>query len=179
LILILLLVSGYTLALITGVIAAANRIDTTDLLLIAMAAVLVIALIRPDFLQHITIFELGSLKVQLQGVKKTQSDQQSALDDIRMIVAIVLPKQEQNHLVNLLLGRTDDYHGGAVMRTELRHLASLELIRRRPNHSIEEMRSNKAFNLKDYVQLTEIGTRAAQTIGTARAAGEEHESTED
>ena len=174
-ILVLLLVSGYTLALITGAITTANRIDTTDLLLIALAAITVIALIRPDVFKHITIFELGSLKVQLQDVEEAQSHQQAALDDIRMIIAIVLPAGEQKHLVNLLLGQTANYHGGAAVRTELRHLASLSLIRRQANHNIEEMRSNPPFNMSDYVRLTEIGTRAARTISTGLTGGEDRE----
>jgi hypothetical protein len=126
--LILLLVLGYTIALITGAIKSADKIDAVDLGLIALAALLVVALINPQILQRIRIFELGSLKFELQEVRIEQDAQKDALDGIRTVLSILLPKTEQDHLFYLLNNKATDYKGGYAMRTELRHLRSLGLI---------------------------------------------------
>lgn len=171
--LIFLLVAGYTIALITGAIKSANKVDAVDLGLIALAGLFIVALVNPEVLQRIRIFEVGSIRFELQQITKKQSDQQEALDGVRMVLSMLLPESEQNHLVNLLIDKVSRYGGGYPMRTELRHLRSLGLIRMRSDHTVEEMRSNMVFDLSDYVQLTDLGQKSAQWINDARAAKKE------
>jgi hypothetical protein len=176
--LILLLVLGYTIALVTGAIKSADKIDAVDLGLIALGALLTVALINPQILQRIRIFELGSLRFELQEVRIEQDAQKVALDGIRTVLSILLPKSEQDHLFYLLNNKASDYKGGYVMRTELRHLRSLGLIEMCRDkdgryHVIEEMRSNMRFDLSDYVALTDLGKNSAKWISDARTAAEE------
>jgi len=177
-ILILLLVLGYTIALVTGAIKSADKIDAVDLGLIALGTLLIVALISPQVLQRIRFFELGSLKFELQEVRIEQDAQKDALDGIRTVLSILLPKAEQKHLMYLLNNKTTDYKGGNAMRTELRHLRSLGLIEMCPDkdgryHVIDEMRSNMQFDLNDYVTLTDLGKKSAKWISEARTAAEE------
>ena len=176
--LILLLVLGYTIALVTGAIKSADKIDAVDLGLIALGTLLIVALINPQVLQRIKLFELGSLKFELQEVRIEQDAQKDALDGIRTVLSILLPKAEQNHLIYLLNDKAADYKGGNAMRTELRHLRSLGLIEMCPDkdggyHVIDEMRSNMKFDLNDYVTLTDLGKKSAKWISEARTAAEE------
>jgi hypothetical protein len=177
-ILILLLVLGYTIALVAGAIKSTDKIDAVDLGLIALGALLIVALINPQVLQRIRIFELGSLKFELQEVRIEQDAQKDALDGIRTVLSILLPKPEQDHLIYLLNNKATDYKGGYPMRTELRHLRSLGLIEMCPDkdgryHGIEEMRSNMHFDLSDYVALSDLGKKSAKWISDARTAAEE------
>jgi len=178
-ILILLLVSGYTIALITGTIKNADKIDAVTLGLIALAALSIVALINPRVLQRIRIFEVGNLRVELQAVQAAQSEQQDALDGIRLVLGILLPEKEQNHLVNLFNDTGRNYTGGWSMRTELNHLLSLGLIEMRGDHDIEkEMRSNVDFDLGNFVKLTDPGKRSAKLINEAREAKEKGETSD-
>jgi hypothetical protein len=163
------LVGVYTLAVILGLISDAHRIDAIGLALIAIAAVVVVALVRPESLREIKLFELGGIKVELRDLRRAQSDQQSGLDGVRVVLSILLPETEQAHLVNLLHGKTQSYEGGFAVRTELRHLRSLNLLRMRSGHTVEELRGDKVVNLDDYVQLTEVGRKSAEMISSAAA----------
>ena len=166
--LILLLVAGYTIALITGAIKDVNKIDLADLGLIALATLLVVALVNPGMLQRISIFQVGSIRLELSQIAQRQSDQQEALDGVRVVLGMLLPEPEQTHLVNLLNDKVP-YQGGYPMRMELRHLRSLGLIRVRSSRTVEELRSNMHFDLSDYVRLTDLGQKSAQLIKEARA----------
>jgi p-aminobenzoyl-glutamate transporter AbgT len=178
-ILILLLVSGYIIALITGTIKNADKIDAVTLGLIALAALSIVALINPHVLQRIRIFEVGSLRVELQAVQAAQSEQQDALDGIRLVLGILLPEKEQNHLVNLLNDTGRNYTGGWSMRTDLNHLLSLGMIEMRGDHDVErEMRSNIVFDLGDFVKLTDPGKKSAKLINEAREAKEKGETSD-
>jgi len=165
--LILLLVAGYTIALITGAIKDVNKIDLADLGLIALATLLVVALVNPGMLQRISIFQVGSIRLELSQIAQRQSDQQEALDGVRVVLGMLLPEPEQTHLVNLLNDKVP-YQGGYPMRMELRHLRSLGLIRVRSSRTVEELRSNMHFDLSDYVRLTDLGQKSAQLIKDAR-----------
>jgi len=178
--LIFLLVLGYTIAVISGNIKGAEKIDAVDLGLIALGALLIVALINPQVLQRIRIFELGSLKFELQEVRVEQAAQKDALDEITTILGILLPEKEQNHLVYLLKNKTANYAGGNPMRTELRHLRSIGLIDMQHDkdgrkYTIGEMHSDMHFDLSDYVELTDLGRKSAKLISEARKAAQEEE----
>jgi hypothetical protein len=177
-ILILLPVLGYTVALVSGAINSSDKIDVADLGLIVLGILLTVALINPQILRRIRIFEFGSLKFELQEVRIEQNAQKNALDAIRTILGILLPKNEQDHLIYLFKNETAGYSGGQAMRTELRHLRSLALIEMCRDkdghfHIIEEMRSNMHFDLSDYVKLTDLGKQSATWINDARVAAKE------
>ncbi len=91
-ILVILAVAAYTLALITGLISTAHRIDAIDLALIAAASGIVVVMVNPDLLRQIKLVELWNIRLELRRPQESvQSDQRDALDEVRIIMSILLP----------------------------------------------------------------------------------------
>jgi hypothetical protein len=81
------------------------------------------------------------------------------------VMPTLLSQWEQAHLVNLAKSNNKKYTGGYSMRTELRRLSDIGLIRRLPGRTIGEMTSNIGeFDLSTYVELTDLGNEWANRI---------------
>ncbi|MCA1671744.1 MAG: hypothetical protein LC799_05920 [Actinobacteria bacterium] len=155
-----LLVAAYTTALVSGAIGEEDRIDAVALALMGLAALCMVVLLQPDALRRLRLFEMGGFKLEmLEQVKERQDEHAHQLEDIALILPILLPETERRHLLNLSEGNTQGYRGGDAARTELRRLRSIGLIRMRPDHNVSDMRSDRTFDLSDYVELTELGER--------------------
>jgi hypothetical protein len=85
-------------------------------------------------------------------------------EDLALLLPLLLPEAERNHLINLDRGRTAAYRGNGALRAELRHLRSIGLIRSRPNRTIGEMRDGTVFDLADCVELTAAGQHWARRL---------------
>jgi hypothetical protein len=103
-------------------------------------------------------------KVELDEVKRTQEWQQDHLRVMQMVLPLLLPKEEQQHLINLGLGKTLDYQGNKSVRSELRRLRSMGLLEKHPFHNIGDIRDNLTVNLSDYVYLTQNGKEWVKII---------------
>lgn len=103
------------------------------------------------------------LSVELDEMKRTQEWQQDHLRVIQMVLPLLLPKKEQQHIMNLGLGRTSGYKGNHALRSELRRLRSMGLLEN-PHHSIGDIRDNLTVNLGEYVFLTRCGKEWATLI---------------
>jgi len=103
-------------------------------------------------------FELLGLKFRLEKVLRQQSEQEHELKDIRLLMPLILPETERRHLRKLADGDTDGYIGSGVLKTELRHLASLALVERQDDHQISQIKDDEIFRLADYIRLTPLGT---------------------
>jgi hypothetical protein len=165
-------VGAYAVAVVAGWVAPDNRLGAVELVLIGASAIGVLVTFYPQMIDRIRIIELGSVKLELLELKNAQTDQQRALDELRLVLSIMLPAAEQAHLRNLLLNETAGYVGRFAVRTELGHLQSLNLIRIRPNRSIEALRGGRVVDLSDYVELTALGGRAAHLIQDAERGGD-------
>ena len=71
----------------------------------------------------------------------------------------LLSRSEQDHLSNLALKRTYGYIGTQLLRDQLRRLRALNLIRMVGNHTVEGLYDDRRFNLSEFVQLTDYGSR--------------------
>src|SRR2546430_1735997 len=116
----ILLVTVYTLLVVTGIIPHSNRVDAVHLGLIAIGAVLAVMLLKPDAFRRLQIVQLGDLKLEIREVKESQELQADRLNEMNLVLSILLPENERAHLLNLSSGATKDYKGGLTMRTELR-----------------------------------------------------------
>jgi hypothetical protein len=172
---IVLLVSAYTFGVVSGRIT--NRIDAVHLSIIAIAAISVTLLFRPEAFERLRILQLGNLRLELQEIKEAQNVQAERLREMDLILSILLPKNERAHLTNLADGRTSHYKGGDAMRTELRRIRSMGLITSRSGHAVGSMRSTMIFDLADYVELTRRGRDCVAKIREVDEA--ERPSTED
>ena len=103
-------------------------------------------------------------KVELDEVKRTQEWQQDHLRVMQMVLPLLLPKEEQQHLINLGLGKTSDYKGNKPLRAELRRLRSMGLLEKHPLHNIGDIRDDRTVNLGDYVYLTRSGKEWVKII---------------
>lgn len=78
---------------------------------------------------------------------------------------VLIPKPEQTHLRNIANGKTKTYKGSGSLRSELRHLRSLGLIRKHSDRNIGELTSDGgAYDLADIVELTDLGQQWAAKL---------------
>jgi hypothetical protein len=157
---VLALVGLYTVAVLLG-LKPERRIDVATLGIIGLGALIAAVLFRPDIVDRISRVEIAGWKVEIE---KKQEIQDKQLRDIEIVLAILLTEGEQKHLINLAGNNTANYLGRDILRTELRRLADMRLIRRRSNRSIGGILDNAKVNLADFVKLTGTGDRLAARI---------------
>ena len=80
-----------------------------------------------------------------------------ASDPIGLILPMLIPEPERQHLLNLSRGKTQGYHGRGTLRSELRHLRSMGLVRKHTDKRIEDITSGNVHDLADFIELTELG----------------------
>jgi hypothetical protein len=96
-------------------------------------------------------------KIELDEVKRTQESQQDHLRVMEMVLPLLLPKPEQQHILNLGTGKTSNYQGNHLLRSELRRLRSMGLLEKHAGRNIGDIRDNLSVELSDYVYLTKSG----------------------
>lgn len=169
----LLFALGYTVSVFSGWIVKDNRIDVVHLGLIGLSIIAAFLCFFPDLLQDLKIFEFGSLKVEFEKVKETQKKQEEFLNDLRILLPLILPNNEINHLKNLANGDTQEYEGGGTLRGEIRRLRSRDLIEMRDGMSASDMVGGIKFDLGHYVTITKLGRQwleRAQQLAQQEAA---------
>lgn len=160
-ILVLLFVLAYTAAVISGLLPREKRIDATTLGVIGMGALIAIVLFRPDIIDRVTRLEIAGWKFDIE---KRQEKQDKQLKDIQLILPILLAESERKHLLNLAAQNTKSYKGNHDVRTELRRLRSLKLIKMKPGKEVGRIEDGKVVDLSDFVELTELGQHWADRI---------------
>jgi len=159
------LVVGYTAGIVTGRISQQHRIDVVGLATIALAAIAVALLLRPEIFERLKVLEMSGFKLEmLDKVREKQVKQESELEDIKLILPLLLPDRERKHMLNLAEGKTDKYKGNHELRTELRRLRSIGLIKMRTDREVNQMKDSLAFDLAHYVKLTPLGSRWVKRI---------------
>jgi hypothetical protein len=159
-----LLVVGYTLGVVLGHVPKDNRIDTGGLGIIVVGIIGAVLLFAPEALDRLTLLRLPGIEIALAEVKANQAKQKNDLEDISLILALVLPDTERKHLLNLADAKTSGYTGSHAVRTELRRLRSIGLVRMRDGHHVSEMENGLKFDLATYVVLTDLGDRLVRRI---------------
>lgn len=167
-VLVLLLVGLYTSAVLAG-LRPERRIDGATLGIIGLGVLIVTVLFRPDILERVTHLEMLGWKVDIE---KKQQQQDKQLQDIELILAILLTEAEQKHLLNLVDKKTSNYQGSYVLRSELRRLADMHLIRRRTNRKIGDIADPVTVDLADFVEVTPTGGRLTERIRQINAERE-------
>jgi len=152
----------YTTGVISGFIGEKNKIDTVNLAIIALGILGVLVLLKPEVLARFKLFELAGFKLEMLEVKEQQARQGAHLQDIALVLPLLLPQTERAHLLNLANGTTANYQGAHPLRTELRRLRTIKLIRMRGDHRVRELQNDLIFDLAKYVELTELGERWAK-----------------
>ena len=101
------------------------------------------------------------------AIRKQTSDTGNAapqVEDLAMMLPLVIPGPERKHLLNIASGTTQGYKGRGSLRSELRRLRSMGLIRKHTNRHIADLQSGDVYDLADYVELTDLGKRWAMKL---------------
>ena len=159
------LVLGYTVAVVTRKI---ERIDTTNLAIIVVGVLCIAALLKPRMFDRLQSLEVSGIKLRM--LEQQQQQQQSKLDEFSLILPILLHDTERKHLINLAHQNSAEYIGNHQMRTELRRLRSIGLIRSRVGRGIGEMKDGSQFDLADFVALTPLGQHWVERIDSIESA---------
>jgi uncharacterized membrane protein YhdT len=159
-----LLVFAYTGGIVAGLIDEHRRIDMVTLVAIALAAVFITLLLRPEVFARLKILEMLGIKLEMLEVRERQARQESELEVIRLILPVLLPNKEREHILNLAEGRTAKYKGNHELRTELRRLRSIELVEMRKGKEVNQLKDGWEFDLADYLKLTRLGRFAVEKI---------------
>jgi Predicted nucleotide-binding protein containing TIR-like domain len=77
--------------------------------------------------------------------------------DLGILLPVLIPEPERTHLLNIADGKTKGHKGGGSLRSELRHLRSIGLIRKHPDRHIAELKSGGVYDLADILELTDLG----------------------
>jgi hypothetical protein len=102
--------------------------------------------------------------VELEEVKRKQDWQQDHLKVVQLVLPLLLPKEEQQHLMNLGLQKTSGYQGSHSVRSELRRLRSMGLLEKHRDRNIGDIKDNLTVNLSEYVYLTKAGKEWVKII---------------
>jgi hypothetical protein len=168
------LASAYTFGIVIGLIPTERRIDGSTLVVLAFAGLLSTLLVNPNAFERLRRLKLAGFELEVEKLKQIQDQQQSQLDAISLLLPLLLNSGETTLLLDL--SNDDATHlGSKELRTELRHLAAVELIERLPGRKVGEVKDGASVHLFNYVRLTSFGRRmvAQLTILKKRAADEE------
>lgn len=157
--------AAYICCILLGVIPAAKKLGLVELTIILIAAAFVSILLRPELLDRLTHFKLGSLEFELEKLQRAQRDQRIDLNDLRFVLTLMLKPSEMQHLMNLESGSTRDCAASDTLRAELRKLRAMGLIRSRNGKKIAELADQRKWDLGDFVELTDLGRRYLDRLG--------------
>jgi hypothetical protein len=162
---IILAVSWYSVGIVAGKIHQEQRFNWADVGVILVGTIAIVFLLRPEFLDRLTHLRVGSVEFELQKLQSDQQTQRNELDDVRFVLTLLLQEREVQHLRALAEGSTQDYVGNHDVRTDLRKLRTLGLIRNCKDRKIAELADNCKLDLKTVVELTERGQQYLKRLG--------------
>jgi len=165
-VLIILVAVIYTLGVVLGLIPAERKIDSVNLAIIAFSVLVVILLLRPGLLDRLRILRMPGFELEmLEKVKEKQAEQENRINELRLILPLLLPESERNHLLNLAEGKTSNYEGKHSLRAELRHLRSMGLIKMVPGKHVGDITDGSKVDLSQFVEITDdFGKRWIERI---------------
>jgi len=164
----LLIVLAVSLYIVQSLRGKIQRIDTASVALLVVSGVAVALLVMPGLTDRLSRIEVSGIKLEI--LKREQLRQRSELDEFSLVFPILLPESERKHLMNLAHGRTANYNGTHAMRTEIRRLRSIGLLRMLPNQEVGFMKDGIIVDLAKYVELTSLGRKWVQRIEDAERA---------
>jgi hypothetical protein len=159
------LVVAYSVGIVSGAISEARKIDAVHLAFIVLTALIASILVRPEIFERFKRLKLSGFELEmLERVREKQAEQESQLEDIRLILPLLLPETERKHLFNLAQGKTSGYRGNHSLRGELRRLRSIGLLRMKKDKYVGDMKDGGDYDLADFVELTSFGERWVRRI---------------
>jgi hypothetical protein len=162
---IILAVAAYIRAILAGAIPAAAKLGVVELTIILVAGLVVTVLLQPRILDRLSHFKLGSLEIELEKLQQAQQVQVNELNDLRFVLTLLLLPSELRHLRSLQKGGAVNAVGSNALRTELRKLRTMKLIRSCGGKRIGEIADQKSWDLAAFVELTDRGRDYLERLG--------------
>jgi len=160
---IVVLVLGYTVAVVAGAIATNRQLSATDIALFALAGIAVSLIVWPSALKEVKSLSFGAFRVDIDQI---QRDQDQILGLLKDIFPLLLPDNVMKHLQTLDSDEPKRYYGTNALKEELRRLRYMHLIAVLPTRNgIGDVPEGRHFDLADYVRLT---TQGHEWIAKAR-----------
>ena len=155
----------YVLAIVLGYLPESRRVDVPSIAVTAVLLCAVLVALRPDLVDRFKGMEMSGFKIEmLERVREKQAQQAVQLEDMSLMLPLLLPATERKHLLNLASGSTGNYKGNHSVRSELRRLRSLDLIKMKNDKHVSMMKDNTVFDLQEFVELTRLGKGWAKRI---------------
>jgi hypothetical protein len=107
---------------------------------------------------------IGEIARRQTEVSERQHLQDSKMREFELIVPLLLPKEEQDHLKNLAHGQTTGYTGSHELRSELRRLRSLGLIEMTGQGYISDITDDTVVDLAELVRLKDLGSQWVERL---------------
>jgi hypothetical protein len=127
----------------------------TDLLGVSMATFEPPA--RPDRIQAALGPACYDIRLAIRKHAVLRNPASPNAQDLALLLPVLIPEPEQKHLLNIADGKTKGYKGRGTLRSELRHLRSIGLIKKHADRHIGELKSEGLYDLADIIELTDLG----------------------
>lgn len=173
-----LLTLGYTAAVVAGYVDSANRLSTTEIILIfVVLAMVVFAGTVSDYsVRNLTLGTAG-ISAQFDRIETRQSALESEVRALQVALTGLVTKFEVVHLEKLAADGPATVRFGEIMIAELTHLDAMRFLRPTGPRGLNAIREAHGsgmndFDLKDHVEITQEGLEylALQAQLSARTA---------
>jgi hypothetical protein len=157
----------YLLLIVAGKLPQLQRIDAITLVTVVAALIVGFIFLAPETITRIKILQIQGFKLEmLEKIKEKQAEQEDKLEDIKLLLPLLLSNNERKHLINLWEGKTKDYSGSHALRSELRRLRGVKLLKSFTNRHIAELKDdpNQKYDISTVVELTFLGKQWAKKI---------------
>jgi hypothetical protein len=118
--------------------------------------------------QKLLVGALGAACNKVRRAIQQVSTSNREEGDLGLALSLAVPKPQQRHLLNLAKGKTKGYEGRGSLRSELRSLVSMGLLKKLPGRHVADIKSGMVYDLADFVNLTDRGRRWVDGIKPPR-----------
>ena len=119
---------------------------------------------RPDRIQAALGPACHDIRLAIRKHAVLRNPASPNAQDLWLLLPVLIPEPEQKHLLNIADGKTKGYKGRGTLRSELRHLRSMGLIKNHTDRSNGELKSEGVYDLADIIELTDLGRQWAATL---------------
>ena len=119
---------------------------------------------RPDRIQAALGPACHDIRLAIRKHAVLRNPASPNAQDLGLLLPVLIPEPEQKHLLNIADRKTKGYKGRGTLRSELRHLRSMGLIKNHADRAIGELKSEGVYDLADIIELTDLGRQWAARL---------------